>query len=359
MERGQVIVIAVVVSALALFGLKVWSDRTAESSLDSASQAAAERLARAGGLRGDADVRGGSDGAEGGTRAGRPGGPLRPGSGGVRGAGGGGDGRGGSGEVVRGGGTRGGGSFGYSGSGRGTGAGGDARYAGGGAGGSGDRLAPKVQQKNSLVEFLGSQPPTQSDLASPDPADGDVALKIDKPQDIDEQGGQSENIEEGQDGDGIRITDGSAVEFPNNVNPEAATFSFKIEPDWAGSDQTDNALIQLRGQNEWSNRLELVKNGEFLRFILTPDTGKEADISVRITDWQPGQQHDIRASYGNGQTSLYIDGRFAGSTPYEGTFQPPAGIPLQIGGDWQGSSYSRANSTFYNLTITNSAAHDG
>jgi hypothetical protein len=357
MERGQVVIIAVVVSALALFGLKVWSDRTAESDL-SASQAAAQRLARAAGLRGDADGVSGED-AEGNTRGGRSGGSQRLGAGSGGGAGGIGGVRGGSQDVVHGGGARAGGSVGSSGSGRlGGGIGGSARTAGG-SGDSDSRFGQKVQQKNSLVEFLGSQPATQSDLASPEPGDGDVALKIDKPQDIDEQGGQAENVEEGQDGDGIKITDGSAVEFPNNVSPEAATFAFKIEPEWAGSDQTDNALVQLRGQNEWANRLELVKNGEFLRFILTPEGGKESDISVRITDWQPGQQHDIRASYGNGQTSLYIDGRLVGTNKYEGNFQPPQGIPLQIGGDWQGSSYSRANSTFYNLTITNSAAHDG
>lgn len=268
--------------------------------------------------------------------------------------------------MVRDGSGRSGGTLGYSGSARvAGGSGGDTRYGGAGGGETGHG-SPQLQQKNNLVEFLGKQAPTQADLASPENANPeDVALKIDKPADINDQGGQSKNVEEGEDGDGIRITDGSAVEFPNNVSPDAATFSFNIEPEWNGADQTDNALLQLRGPNEWSNRMELVKNGEFLRFILTDSTGREADISVRITDWEAGQRHDVKASYGQAtdgtccQTSLFIDGRLAGSNSYQGPFQPPAGVPLQVGGDYPGSSYGRANSTFRNLTITNSATHDG
>jgi hypothetical protein len=60
----------------------------------------------------------------------------------------------------------------------------------------------------------------QSDNSSPE----DVALKIDKPADINNQGGQAQNVEEGEDGDGIRITDGSAVQFPNNVSPTRRRF---------------------------------------------------------------------------------------------------------------------------------------
>jgi len=373
MERGQLVIMTVVVAALALFGLKVWSDRTTESEIESASARAANRLARAGGVRGDSDGSGSAgDSGDIGSRAGRPGGSLRPGGGGgLPGSrsGFGSDSRGGgSGEVVRDGSGRSGGTLGYSGSAR---AGGDtaggARYAGsGGSGSEAGHGSPQLHQKSNLVDFLGKQAPTQPDLASPDNNNPeDVAIKIDKPADIDNQGGHSENVQEGEDGDGIRITDGSAIQFPNNVSPDAATFSFNIEPDWNGGDQTDNALLQLRGPNEWSNRMELVKNGEFLRFILTDSTGREADISTRITDWEAGQRHDVKATYGEApdgtccRTTLYIDGRNVGSNSYQGPFQPPAGVPLQVGGDYPGSSYGPMNGTIRNLTITNNATHDG
>lgn len=357
MERGQVIIIAVVVAALALFGLKIWSDRAAESSLDSASERAAQRLARAGGLRGDTSFDSGSDAHDG--SGGRPG-SMRPGraDGGLTGmrlGGIGPDGRGGA-DVARGGGVRaGGGGVDTSGRVRET-----SRV--GIVGGESGRLGgPKVQQKDSLVEFLGSQPPTQSDLASPHNAEGeDVALKIDKVTDIDAQGGEGRNVEDAEDGDGIRINDQSDIQFPNNVSPEAATFSFKIEPEWAGSDQSDNALLQLRGQHEWSNRLELVKNGEFLRFILTDSTGREADISYRITDWAAHEEHDVQAMYGNGETQLVVDGRVVGKNKYnDPEFNPPRGAPLRVGGDWPGSNYGSANAVIRGLTITNSSPNGG
>jgi hypothetical protein len=365
MERGQVIVIAVVVAALALFGLRLWSDTTAESELQSASHGAAERLARAGGMRGDVDGRGEDLSASGeGPRAGRAGGrlgPLGPGGGGAAGSRGEGAGRGAT-DVVRGGTRAGGGIVGHSGSASAGGLGGGG--AGGFGGSDGDRLAPKVEKRSDLVEFLGSQPPTKSDLASPQhEGDGDVALKIDKPADINEQGGEAHNVENADDGDGIKITNGTAIDFPNNVNPEAATFSFNIEPNWSGSDQTDNALLQLRGPNEWSNRIELVKNGEFLRFILTDSTGREADISTRITDWQAGQAHDVQASYGpkpDGtccQTQLMVDGRVVGTNDYTGPFKPPP--TLKVGGDHAGSAYSPADATFRQFRVMNNASFGG
>ena len=252
-------------------------------------------------------------------------------------------------DVARGGGARAGGGVGSAvGGGRETGGVGSVGGAGGGAIGG-----PKVQQKDSLVEFLGSQPPTTSDLANPEAAE-DVALKIDKIDDIDHQGGEGRNVEEAEDGDGIKITDETAIQFPNNVDPNSATFSFTLKPDWAGSDQSDNALLQLRGQHEWSNRIELVKNGEFLRFIVTDNTGREADISVRITDWPQGQEHEIRAGYNNGETFLYVDNRQVGSNRYTGELMFQQGVPIQVGGDWPGSNYQPANATFRNFTITNS-----
>jgi hypothetical protein len=357
MERGQIVFVGVVVAALGLFGLKVWSDKTADSALDSESRGAAARLARAGGLSGAPDaLNRGESGSEGNYS--RPGGPLRAGGpvgSGGRVAGGGPDARGGgSAEVLRGSGSKGSGALGSSGSGY------SASGFGGGSSGvmnaGGDRgggVGPKAAQKQNLVDFLGAQPPTQADLAPAKNADGeDVALKLDKPEDISKQGGQAEDVQQADDG-GIKVGDTADIKFPNNVSPDAATISFKIQPDWSGSDQTDNALLELRGEHDWSNRIELVKNGDFLRFIVTPNSGQESDISVRITDWQAGDQHDVQASYGDGKTSLYIDGRLAGSNQYTGQLQFADNIPLHFGSDYPGSNYGGANSTFHDVSIIN------
>ena len=181
MERGQIVFVGVVVAVLGLFGLKLWSDQTADSALESESRGAAARLARAGGLSGAPDTLDRSEsGSDGGYS--RPGGPLRAGgpsgSGGVGGghvAGGGPDGRGGgSAETLRAGGSKGSGVLGSSGSSHS--AGGFGSGSGGGVNAgvdSGGRGVPKAAQKQNLVDFLSAQPPTQANLAPAKTADGE------------------------------------------------------------------------------------------------------------------------------------------------------------------------------------------
>jgi len=165
-------------------------------------------------------------------------------------------------------------------------------------------------------------------------------------------------VTDAQDGEGINIGENGKIQFPNNVSPDAAKFDLTVKPNWSGSDQTDNALIELRGEHDWSNRVELVKNGEFLRFIVTDNTGKESDISYRITDWQAGDPHNIQAQYGpcdNGPsncTGLYVDGRKVGEKQYDGTLQVAPGTPLFVGGDHQTSSYGGFNGSISNFTIS-------
>lgn len=355
MERAPVIVIAVVVAALALFGMRFWSGSDSELTADGRPIG---DLASTRSLRGDDEMRGGGQGSLRGSdsrRAGAPGaggregGRLRPGGRVVPGEGGGAD--------VRAGTLRGGGSITIPGGGRREGAGGSAGIAGGGElGGSG----PSVAKKQDLVEFLGSRPQTETDLANAVDENGDeIALKVEKPEDIAEQGGRDEDVTEAEEGEGLKITETGRMEFPNagNADGEAGTIAFQVKPDWAGSDQTDNALLQIRQEHQWNNRIELVKNGEFLRFIFTPDTGQEADISVRIADWEAGDLHDVKASWGDGRTSLYIDGQLAGSREYTGTLQFGAGTPMYVGADWRGSNYAGLNGTMYGLTVSNTASH--
>jgi hypothetical protein len=76
--------------------------------------------------------------------------------------------------------------------------------------------------------------------------------------------------------DGL-VTDGDQVEFPENaqysfplgknVNSDEGTIAFDINPNWAGSDPTNNSLVQIRDENVWENALSIVKNYSALRFI--------------------------------------------------------------------------------------------
>lgn len=357
MDRSSVWVIAVVVAALALFGLRFLSGEP-----DDAASGVALRDGR-----GDANGLGpdgtGSDGLGGRLpdgsrrRLGAGAGAGRKGDGGPDGAEG--AGRGGSAALVSSGGRSGGSALGASGSSARGGGSNAATLAGDDAG---DRLGPRAQRKGDIVESLSSLPPTDSDLDRPpvDEDGDDVALKVSKPEDIQEQAGQEQDVHKPDDSDeGIKITDRGRIEFPNagNASGDAGTISFRIKPEWAGADASDNALVQIREEHQWNNRLELVKNGEFLRFIVTDDTGREADISTRIANWQNLEEHEVTATWGDGRTTLYIDGQVVGQNEYTGQLRFTQSTPMFLGADWRGSAYAGANATLHEFTLSTTPRH--
>jgi hypothetical protein len=148
--------------------------------------------------------------------------------------------------------------------------------------------------------------------------------------------------------EGITVTEEGAkfdaearFAIPNpGLTGEAGTFSFTVQPDWSGQEETDASLVQFRNPNDWNNRIQITKNGQYLRFIFTDDTGNESGAGIAIR-WDPGEQHQVTATWGEdpvtGQklASLYVDGRLAGQSPYYGSFSPPSG-PIYIGSDLPG-----------------------
>ena len=100
---------------------------------------------------------------------------------------------------------------------------------------------------------------------------------------------------------------------------------------WGGADESNNTLAQIRVENEWSNRLELVKNGKYLRFILTDSTGAERDISYMIDSWTSGERHQVTPTWGDGAMELYVDGHLVGRNTYSGDLQIRPGTPMHLG----------------------------
>jgi hypothetical protein len=360
MDRGQIVVGAIVVAAVALFGLKIWSDRTPpEDALLSRGRGSQLAFREGGGRASE-----GGDwaaGTESGVGSGsRPGAPYRrfggsrAGQPGVVGS----DARGRAGaravEVLRGADRRGKGFVGRSGSGARSHLRGDSSVAVGDEP-STEHFGPRPKQHDELVDFLGAQPPTRDQVfggtPSADPG-GDVVLEVNSVQDS-EQAVDAQNVQPAQDGVGLDLSSDSVLAFPNagNANGDAGSISFDIDPQWTGSDQTDNSLVQIRTPNGWDNRMQLVKNGRYLRFILTDNTGRESDISVPIDQWTPGQPHTVTSTWGDGKTTLYIDGQQVGQNTYKGSFLIPPNTPMYVGSDLPGGSYAGANATIQNFKV--------
>jgi len=119
---------------------------------------------------------------------------------------------------------------------------------------------------------------------------------------------------------------------------EAGTISFCLRPQWGGDETaTDASLVNLH-TNTFENRLQIAKNGQYLRFLMADNTGRESGAGLNISGWQAGQSHLVTASWGQALSSLYVDGQLVGSQTYQGEVQIPPGTPMYIGSDVAGGN---------------------
>lgn len=142
-----------------------------------------------------------------------------------------------------------------------------------------------------------------------------------------------------------------AVPEAGHVNGKEGSLAFWVKPQWAGSDDMDAYMVDLGTPNNWPNRMHIVKNGRYLRFMFFDNLGVESGVSYRIDSWQPGDSHHIAASWGeaadDGQHRLafYVDGKEIGSQIYDGEFEVPTDRSLFVG-----NSYSNDQGTLGSIT---------
>ena len=151
------------------------------------------------------------------------------------------------------------------------------------------------------------------------------------------------------EGEGTVFDVNSQFAVPNagNARSEAGTVSFFIKPEWGEDDKGDANLVQLSTPNVWENRLEIVKNGDYLRYMFIDDSGKEVGASIRINEWELGQEHLVAATWeevedGDNKIAFYVDGRKVGENSYPGSFKVPQNRPLYIGNSHRGLTGARS-----------------
>ncbi len=178
----------------------------------------------------------------------------------------------------------------------------------------------------------------------PDPEGVVLQLSFDKTT-VPEKGDTSPVVEQNVTLDnttGAHFSSDSQFVIPDagNLNGDAGTISFTLQPEWGGDDKELASLLQLR-TNDWANRLQIFKDGSYLRFLFTPNTGIEANPAVDISNWEAGQSYQITTTWGATQAgdrfaSLYVNGQLVAQQPYDGQLEIPQGTSLYIGSDHQG-----------------------
>jgi hypothetical protein len=156
-----------------------------------------------------------------------------------------------------------------------------------------------------------------------------------------------------EDGEGVEFGKSSVLAFPDagNLRGDAGTMMLEIEPTWAGAEDGDYSLINVRNANDPSNLLRVLKNGKYLRYIFADASGEEVGVSYDISDWQPGEKHTVAVNWGDAATALYVDNQLIGQNTYQGPFGIPPGTPLYLGSDIPEAGATGAGATISNFQV--------
>ncbi len=164
--------------------------------------------------------------------------------------------------------------------------------------------------------------------------EGQLSLALDGETDLDALGAVVEGVELGNDDGAWFPVDGKlAIPDAGAAVGREGAISFTVEPTWDGTIEGDRSFVQLRDPQRWENRIQIFKNGEYLRFLFTDGTGTESGVGTNIKAWAAGERHHVTATWADGMTYLYVDGTLVGTNPYEGQLDMPPATDLYIGSD--------------------------
>jgi hypothetical protein len=229
----------------------------------------------------------------------------------------------------------------------------------------GDVGSSRTERRSNLVDFLAEQPlgtnsVLEDDVSKdPDEENTDVVLSVP----LDRESGTVANddtpplveheLEFGEDGVGMKFDAGSVLAFPDagNVRGDAGSLALEFQPEWSGAEKGDYSLVNVRTPNDPTNSLRLFKNGRYLRLLFADNTGRERNIGYDMVDWEPGELHTVAATWDQGALSLYVDNQLVGTNYYEGQLEIRPGTPLYLGSDVPEAPLSGANATISNFRV--------
>jgi len=184
---------------------------------------------------------------------------------------------------------------------------------------------------------------------------GDVLLSLPLDGDLDADQGDMPTQADGLvvDRDAVEFTEDARLTFPvgGHVNGEMGTVSFELEPRWAGSDETNNSLLQIREEHQWENSLAIVKNFDSLRFIIRDALGVESNVNIFIDDWQPNVRQRVTATWTAETMAMYVNGELVGQSAGPSGLAFAASTLIHVGSDYPGSTFRGAGGNIRNVTV--------
>jgi len=136
-----------------------------------------------------------------------------------------------------------------------------------------------------------------------------------------------------QPGAGVVLEDDSSLIFPaeGNVDGSAGTINFVIEPEWEGGDDSKRTLVRIDRPGDYKSRIQVIKSGEFLRFMFVDADGADRNLTFSIAEWHRSERHQVTATWGDGDLVLYVDGAEAAKLDFSGAIDVGPGSELALG----------------------------
>ncbi|HUI26529.1 MAG TPA: LamG-like jellyroll fold domain-containing protein [Candidatus Kryptonia bacterium] len=211
-----------------------------------------------------------------------------------------------------------------------------------------------TQEQMVVASAAQNRAPIDPNKPAEDPNEPVLSLPLDRT--VEPEKGDAPVAAQGitfDSGTGAKFAADAQFVIPNagGLSGEAGTISFNLENDWTGNDNTDASLLKIRNPNDWSDRIEITKNGQYLRMGLWDDAGNESGVSAQI-NWQPGEQHQITTSWGDGVVTMSVDGRPVGQSTYADKLVFAPGTPMYVGSDVPGGQ-GGARGTMSDIKVYN------
>lgn len=118
----------------------------------------------------------------------------------------------------------------------------------------------------------------------------------------------------------------STVDDVPDLSGASGTISLWIQPQWGDRSQDDATLIRFG-----DDQVRLIKNVSFLRFEIADQWGGKSGAGAPIGAWQPGEWHQVVATWDGGVIVLYVDGAQVMATMQSGPIDLPPGTRVSIG----------------------------
>ena len=120
-----------------------------------------------------------------------------------------------------------------------------------------------------------------------------------------------------------------ASELAQGLGGSRGSVSFWFQPRWNEDNQDDASFLEIA-----DGSVRIVKNVDYLRLEFVDEDGIEHGLGAPISDWTPGEWHQVAGSWDGLTVALYFDGGLVRQAEIDAPLVLPDGPRMRLGSDF-------------------------